>query len=183
MSKYLTGSSDIVALMTLEHQVGVTNRLNATIFQYNRLRRDGFTDSEWTHLDGEIDDLVGYMLFVDEAPLNGPVKGVSPFTQTFPRRGPRDKDGRSLRDFDLQKRIFRYPLSYMVYSSLFDGLPEQVRERVYRRLYDVLTGTVKSPKYGGLSAGDREAVLEILIDTKPNLPTYWTSTPGSVAGD
>ena len=79
VSKYLTGSSDIVALMTLEHQVGVANRLNATTFQYNRLRRDGLTDAEWTHLDGEIDDLVGYMLFVDEAPLNGPVKGVSTY--------------------------------------------------------------------------------------------------------
>jgi len=183
VSKYLTGSSDIVALMTLEHQVGVANRLNATIFQYNRLSRDGLTDAEWTHLDGEIDDLVGYMLFVDEAPLNGPVKGVSSFTQTFARRGPRDKRGRSLRDFDLQKRIFRYPLSYMVYSELFDGLPAQVSERVHRRLYDVLTGTVTSPKYSGLSSADREAIFEILIETKPNLPSYWTAMPGSVAGD
>ena len=176
VSKYLTGSSDIVALMTLEHQVGVANRLNATTFQYNRLRRDGLTDAEWTHLDGEIDDLVGYMLFVDEAPLNGPVKGVSPFTQTFARRGPRDKHGRSLRDFDLQKRIFRYPLSYMVYSELFDGLPAQVSVRVYRRLYDVLTGTITSQKYAGLSSTDREAVLEILIETKSNLPAYWTKS-------
>lgn len=183
LSKYLTGSSDIVALMTLEHQVGVANRLNATAFQYNRLSRDGLTDAEWAHLDGEIDDLVGYMMFVDEAPLNGPVKGVSPFTQTFAQRGPRDKQGRSLRDFDLQKRIFRYPLSYMVYSDLFDGLPQQVSERVYRKLYDVLSGTVLSGKYAALSSVDRQAVLEILIDTKRNLPDYWTSTAGSLAGD
>ncbi len=68
------------------------------------------------------------------------VEGVSTFTKTFPQRGPRDKQGRSLRDFDLEKRLFRYPLSYMVYSEAFDAMPDTVRERLYRRLYDVLTG-------------------------------------------
>ena len=110
--------------MTLEHQVGVANRINATHLSVQpRCKRDGMSDADWTHLDADIDDLVGYMLFVDEAPLTEPVKGVSTFTQTFPQRGPRDKQGRSLRDFDLQTRLFRYPLSYMVYSDLFDGLP------------------------------------------------------------
>ena len=140
VSKYLAGTSDIVALMTLEHQVGTANRLNALTFQYGRAKRDGVSDADWTELDGDIDDLVGYMLFVDEAPLLGPVKGVSAFTLTFPQRGPRDKQGRSLRDFDLQTRLFRHPMSYLVYSDLFDGLPAPVRERVYRRLYDVLAG-------------------------------------------
>lgn len=173
VSKYLTGSSDIVALMTLDHQVGVANRINATSLQYARLKSDGVSDADWAYLDGEIDDLVGYMLFVDEAPLVEPLKGGSSFTQTFPERGPRDKQGRSLRDFDLQKRTFRYPMSYMVYSDLFDSLPAPVLDRVYRRLHDVLSGKDRSPKYAGLSAADRRAVLEILKDTKPNLPSAY----------
>ena len=144
--------------MTLEHQVGVANRLNALTFQYGRAKRDGVSDADWTGLDADIDDLVGYMLFVDEAPLSGPVKGVSAFTLTFPQRGPRDRQGRSLRDFDLQKRIFRYPLSYIVYSDLFDGLPARISERVYRRLYDVLTVRQTAGKYGGLSAAERHAL-------------------------
>jgi len=175
VSKYLTGTSDIVALMTLEHQVGTANRLNALTFQYGRAKRDGVSDADWTELDGDIDDLVGYMLFVDEAPLLGPVKGVSAFTLTFPQRGPRDKQGRSLRDFDLQTRLFRHPMSYMVYSDLFDGLPAPVRERVYRRLYDVLAGKEVNPKYAALSSADRRAIVEILLDTKPNLPAYWNN--------
>jgi hypothetical protein len=173
VSKYLTGTSDIVALTTLAHQVGVANRINATGMQFRRLQGDGLSDADWTYLDGEIDDLVGYMLFVDEAPLREPVKGVSSFTMTFPQRGPRDKQGRSLRDFDLQKRLFRYPMSYMVYSDLFDSLPAPVLDRVYRRLYDVLSGKDRSAKYAALSAEDRRAVLEILRDTKPNLPDSW----------
>ena len=173
VSKYLTGTSDIVALMTLEHQVGMANRLNALTFQYSRAKHDGVSDADWAELDADIDDVVGYMTFVDEAPLLEPVKGVSTFTLTFPERGPRDKQGRSLRDFDLQKRVFRYPLSYMVYSDLFDGLPAPIRERVYRKLYGVLTGTEAGGKYAALSVAERRAVLEILRDTKGNLPDYW----------
>ena len=100
------------------------------------------------------------MLFADEATLRGPVVGVSTFTKTFAARGPRDHQGRSLRDFDLQKRLFKYPLSYMVYSEAFDAMPDQVKDRVYRRLYDVLTGRDQSDKFKRLSADDRRAVLK-----------------------
>ena len=177
VSKYLTGTSDIVALLTLEHQVGSANRLNALTFEYGRARHDGVSSADWTELDKDIDDLVGYMLFLDEAPLLEPVKGVSAFTRTFAQRGPRDKQGRSLRDFDLQTRLFRYPMSYMVYSDLFDGLPAPVRERVYRRLYDVLAGKDINPKQTRLSSADRKAIVEILLDTKPGLPAYWSPDP------
>ena len=119
--------------------------------------------------------MTGYMLFVDEEPLKQPVAGVSTFIKTFAARGPRDAKGRSLRDFDLQKRLFRYPLSYMIYSSAFDGMPDIVRERVYQRVYDVLTGKDKSQTFAGISPADRQAVLEIVRATKPNLPKYWTS--------
>ena len=113
------------------------------------------------------------MLFADEAPLHQPVKGVSTFTETFPKRGPRDKKGRSLRDFDLQKRMFRYPLSYTVYSGIFDSLPDPVRDRVYRRLYEILTGKDNPQKYARISSTDRASILEILRDTRPNLPDYF----------
>jgi hypothetical protein len=174
-SKYLTGTSDIVALVTLEHQVGAANRMNAVTFQYERLKRDGLSDADWTSLDVDIDDLVGYLLFVDEAPLLAPISGVSSFTMTFPQRGPRDSRGRSLRDFDLQTRVFRYPMSYMIYSDVFDGLAAPIADRIYHRLYEILSGEDVSPKYAGLSAADRRSVLEILGDTKPNLPDYWTT--------
>jgi hypothetical protein len=176
VSKYLTGTSDIVALMTLEHQVGVANRINAITYQYRRIKGDGMSPADWNLVDTEIDDLVGYMLFVDEAPLDEPVKGVSTFTRTFSARGPRDSAGRSLRDFDLRTRLFKHRLSYMIYSDFFDAMPQPVLERVYRRLFDVLSGTDVSPKYRGLSSADRAEALEILLETKSNLPDYWTDS-------
>ena len=113
------------------------------------------------------------MLFAAEAPLRAPVEGLSTFAATFPQRGPRDKRGRSLRDFDLDTRLFKYPLSYMIYSAEFDAIAAPLRMQIYQRLYDVLTGKDKSPVFARLSAGDRRAVLEIVRDTKPGLPRFW----------
>src|SRR6185436_13077420 len=101
-------------------------------------------------------------------------EGVSSFTRTFAARGPRDHQGRSLREFDLRTRLFRYPLSYMVYDAAFDALPGPVLEQVYRRLFDVLTGNGDHARtVPGLTRADRRAILEILKDTKSNLPAYW----------
>jgi hypothetical protein len=156
-SRYLTATSDIVALMTLEHQTRMTN----LIIRIGWDARMGMASDK---LDAEIDEMVKYMLFADEEPLKAPVKGVSTFTETFPQRGPRDPKGRSLRDFDLKTRLFRYPLSYMIFSAAFDGLPDQVRDRVYRRLYERLSSD---------SSETGKAILEIVRATKPNLPAYW----------
>src|SRR4030095_15933855 len=111
----------------------------------------------------------------DEIHLNSPIRGESSFMKTFLQRGPHDPKGRSLRDFDLQKRLFRYPLSYMVYSEAFDALPDVVRSTVYQKIYEVLTGKDRSARFAKLSAPDRAAILEILRDTKTTLPAYWRS--------
>jgi hypothetical protein len=160
LNAYLAPTSDIVALMTLEHQTQMV---------------DLITRAGWQARMGEAPDvegLISYMLFAEEQTLAVPIEGVSSFTRTFPERGPRDHRGRSLRDFDLQTRLFRYPLSFLIYSAQFDALPDAVRDRVYRRLYDVLSGD-PNPKFARISAADRKAILEILRDTKPSLPDYW----------
>jgi hypothetical protein len=108
-----------------------------------------------------------------------PVAGVSSFTRTFPQRGPRDKKGRSLRHFDLKTRMFRYPLSYFIYGETFDNLPGVAKDAVYRRLYQVLIGKETGPRYARLAAADRRAILEILRDTKPNLPAYYRDADGT----
>src|SRR5262249_4519813 len=146
------------------------------------IEKDKLDDAATRRLDQAVEEIVTFMLFADEAPLRQPVKGVSTFTETFPRRGPRDKKGRSLRDFDLQKRMFRYPLSYMIYNPIFDQLPDAVRDRVYRRLHQVLTGKDNSPKYARISSSDRANILEILRDTKPNLPNYFKANGEQARG-
>jgi hypothetical protein len=117
--------------------------------------------------------LVKYLLFSGEAKLNEPVHGTSRFAEEFPKQGPRDHKGRSLRDFDLKGRLFRYPCSYLIYSAEFDALPGPVKDYVLRRVWDLLSGKDTGPDFAHLSAADRGAVLEILRDTKANLPAYW----------
>jgi len=170
---YLSPVSDIVALLTLEHQTRMTNLMIRIAWDTRIAMAEGKMEEERPRLEAAIDDMVGYMLFADEAPLTAPVKGASTFSKTFPERGPRDKEGRSLRDFDLQTRLFKYPLSYMIYSKAFDSMPDWDRERIYQRLYDVLTGKNADKKFAKLSAADRRNVLEIVRATKTNLPGYW----------
>jgi len=149
---YLSTTSDIVALITFEHQTQMTNFI--TRLGWKARIGEGSIDSD-------LEAMVKYMLFTEEAPLREPIQGVSSFTKTFPEQGPRDAQGRSLRDFDLETRLFRYPLSYMIYSRAFDALPEPVRTRVYRRLREEL------------GARNRTDIIAIVRGTKKGLPDFW----------
>ena len=101
------------------------------------------------------------------------MQGTSGFAATFSERGPRDSKGRSLRQLDLSTRLLRYPCSYMIYSAQFEKLPPEAKAAVYERLWAVLSGKDKDVRYKHLSAADRRAVLEILRETKPDLPKYF----------
>ena len=139
----LTWSSDITALMVFAHQMRVMNLL--------------------AHPDNE-KELADALLFVDEAPLPGPIQGSSGFAERFAAAGPSDHLGRSLRQFDLKRRLMRYPCSYMIYTPAFDALPAAIKETVYRRMWSTLSRQ---------ETGDSEAVIEILRDTKKDLPAYF----------
>jgi len=117
--------------------------------------------------------LVDYLLFVDEVPLPGRVRGTSNFAETFSAEGLRDSKGRSLKRLDLDGRLMRYPCSYMIYSEAFDALPPAAIDAVYRRMWEVLSGQEKGNRYVRLSLTDRQAIVEILRETKKNLPDYF----------
>jgi hypothetical protein len=118
---------------------------------------------------------VKYLLFSGETRLTDRVRGTSNFAAEFARRGPRDRRGRSLREFDLQTRLFKYPCSYLIYSPAFDALPAPVKDYVLQRLGDVLNGKDTSPDFAHLTAADRQAIREILLDTRPDLSAHWKS--------
>jgi len=120
-------------------------------------------------LDKEGKEIVDYLLFVDEARISSPVHGTAGFEEKFAAQGPFDRKGRSLRQFDLSHRMMRYPCSYMIYSKAFDGLPEVAKDAIYRRIWRVLSGETPSR----LSDGDRRAIVEILRETKKDLPQYF----------
>src|SRR5690606_33373350 len=117
-------------------------------------------------------DLVDYLLFADEAPLPGPVAGASGFAEVFAAAGPRDARGRSLRDLDLQSRLLTYRCSYMIYTPAFDALPATARDAVYARLWAVLSGAAPDSRVQ-LPADERQAIVEILRDTRDGLPAYF----------
>jgi hypothetical protein len=185
-SRYLSPHSDIIALLVLEHQVGMLNRLARAAMEtrmalhYEREINKALgrpenepSESARSRIRGVGDAVVRYMLFAEEVRLTDRVKGTSTFASDFAARGPRDSKGRSLRDFDLKTRLFRFPCSYLVYSRAFDSLPSAVKEHVYQRLWEILASGQAKSGDPVLSIDDREAIVEILRDTKPDLPEFW----------
>jgi hypothetical protein len=164
--------SDVVAQLVLAHQTNMTNLITRTGWEARLLAAKPTTDAS-ARLAEAANDLVDYLLFIDEAPLVGPVKSTSGFTERFAKAGPRDVQGRSLRDFDLRRRLFQFPCSYMIYTPAFDAMPSLARDAVYGRMWEVLSGREKQPRYRALSLADRRAIVEILRATKPGLPDYF----------
>lgn len=174
---YLSPHSDVVALLVFDHQLRMMNLLTRIGWQARTLAHDGRSEAAiLTGLRDIATETVDYMLFVDEAPLSG-VSGTSGFAASFSTRGPRDSKGRSLRDLDLKQRLFTHPCSYMIYSDAFEQLPPAAKRAIYARLWDVLSGAVRAPKYARLSAVDRDGIIEILRETKKDLPASFSSRP------
>ena len=184
---YLSPHSDIVALMVLEHQTRMQNLITRVAFETRmavasqiaidkELKRPGGELNEGTkrRIHAAADELAAYMLFAGETPIESKIAGTSDFAAEFTKEGPRDHKGRSLRQLELTRRMFQYPCSYLIYSEAFDNLPDPARDRVYQRLWEVLTGKDTSPAFAHLSMADRHAIFEILLETKRGLPGYWS---------
>jgi hypothetical protein len=191
-SGYLSGHSDLVALMVLEHQADAQNLITRANFATRQALQNQQTlnrelhepaDTVWESTKSRIksasEALVEYLLFSGEAELTHRVQGTSGFAEEFARRGPRDRQGRSLRDFDLERRIFKFPCSYLIYSASFQALPADAKDYVLRRMWEILSGQDQSKQFAHLTPSDRQAILEILRDTLPNLPDSWQAKPGS----
>jgi hypothetical protein len=167
---YLSLNSDLVALLVLEHQAKMLNLLTRVGWE----SRIGEKESGRT-VQQAAAELVDYLLFVDEAPLPGPIAGTTKFAEVFSSQGPRDSRGRSLRDLSLETRLLRYPCSYLIYSAPFDGLPAAAKAAVYARMWEILSGQERDRRYAVLTAADRQAITEILTETKPEVAEYFAT--------
>ena len=186
VSGYPTPYSDIAALMVLEHQTHMTNLLVRTgwefrVADYERRATRGLfaaprREAGDPTLRRAVRDLVDYLLLVDEAPLTDRIVGTSGFVEGFEARGPFDRRGRSLRQLALDRRMFRYPCSYLIYGAAFDALPADARRAVYRRMWQVLSGSDPDPKYGRLARSERQDIVDILRETKPAVAPYFGRT-------
>ena len=169
-AKTLTTGSDITALMVLQHQAHM----------HNYIARLNFETQQMTAMYGHIrylkpqtDAFLRCLLFTEEAPLTAPVEGSAEFVRDFTAAAPRDRLGRSLRDLDLRTRLFKYPCSFLIYAPAFDALPPVMRDSILARLHAILTGEDHDPQFAKIAEPDRRAILEILRETKPNLPDSW----------
>lgn len=195
VSNYLRPTSDIVALMVLEHQTAVHNVLTAASFRtrqaIHRHREilkalgepecDELSGSALSVANSQAEKVVRHLLFCDEAPLpEGGIEGDTAFIDAFRRNRRPDPDGDSLKDFQLLTRLFKNRCSYMIHSPAFDALPDPVREIVYRRLWEVLSGEDDSEVFAHLGASERSRIVDILRATREGLPEYWTATDPAV---
>lgn len=182
VANYLTPHSDLVALMVLEHQVEMHNKIAKAAFEtrtalyqqadFDRVlnrKTEGLSDSTYRRIQLACEPLLRYLFFSNEAKLTEKIAGTSSFAEEFAARGPKDGKGRSLREFDLETRLFKYPCSYLIYSRAMDGLPAEAKEYVYRRVREVLDGSDRSSEFSHLGAEERSAIREILEATKPEL--------------
>ena len=178
VTPYLGAHSDIVALLVAEHQVTVQNLITLVAYRVrNRLHVDqqaglppGEMSPRTTRLvEGLGESLVRALLFVGTPRFQDPIEGTATFAADFMAGGRRDTQGRSLRDLDLRTRLFRHPLSYLIHSPEYDALPAQARAYVDGRILSILRGEEGGRDFSHLSAGDREAILSILRDTKPEI--------------
>ena len=180
---YRTLSSDIAAHLVLTHQAGMTNLLTRAAWEARAgdpsLHSGNPASPEEESrmrvvMSGIASEVVDYLLFVDEARLTDRVKSASGFAERFSATGPKDRRGRSLHELDLTRRLMKYPCSYLIYSPAFDALPPLAKDSIYKRMWDVLSGQETDPRYRtALSLADRQAIVEILRDTKKDLPPYF----------
>ena len=183
---YPTTTSDLVALLVLEHQAHVQNVLAAAGYESRRALYDRAALNEAlgnepgarlrsteTRLAAAARRVVEALLMVGEPDLPGAVAERSAFAQSFEARGVLDDDGRSLRELDLDERLFRYPLSYLIHSPSFDGLPAELRERVWLELWLVLQGVRDDEAFDHLNKRDKAALYAHLSQTRDDLPSFW----------
>jgi hypothetical protein len=170
---YPSRDSDIAALMVFDHQMHAINLLTRLNWEARVAALNGGVDFSAGALRALVDELTDYLLFVDEVAPPARITPRPGFAERFTAAGPSDRQGRSFRQLDLDTRLLRYPCSYMVHAQAFDHLPRAAREAVYERMWSILSGRDARAQYSHLSAADRRAIVEILRDTKTDLPEFF----------
>jgi hypothetical protein len=173
-SRYPVRTSDILPHLLLEHQNGFANRVSKAAYKtrsYLAADGDRLSSAHAADLDAEAENVVRYLLFVDEAPLPaGGVEGDPDFKRDFLAGRRVTADGLSLKDLDLRTRMFRHRCSYMIYSEVFRGLPAEFKRRVYARLEQILTAPQPVTGYEMLPPAERRAIHGILKATLADYP-------------
>jgi len=168
---YPSPLSDVASLMMFDHQMHAMNLLTRLHWEARVMATGASHAGGGPALQARVDELADYLLFVGEAPLALAVTPREGLAERIASAVPRDRQGRSFAQFDLETRLMKYPCSYMIYSPAFEGLPATIRQAVYRRLHAILRDPGPDPRYGHLTAPTRAAILAILRETVPDFVT------------
>ena len=172
VTSYLMPTSDVVALLVLEHQTKMHNLINAASMNYRRsvyfmkiLNPDAdLTNGSSSDIaENGAKDIVNYLFFKDEVDLGDGVEGDAKFQQAFVKRFPKSKEGDSLAEFRLYGRIFKNRCSYMVYSDAFKAMPSLLKQKVIARMKRVVAGEEEGFEY--IKKSELKRIDEILSDT------------------
>ncbi len=167
---YPTATSDVVALLVLAHETQVTNLIARAGWEARVADAEPSADATAQGPRGGPGARRRACSSSTRRRCRGRCAAPSAFAEWFAAQGPRDARGRSLRDLDLRTRLLRHPLSYLIYGDAFNALPASARTVVYARVSDVLSGRDNRKITQHLTAADRQAILQILRDTKADLP-------------
>ncbi len=125
-------------------------------------------------LHGLADELVRYLLFADEAKFPAGGIRVDPqYREDFLADRKEASNGISLKDLDLETRIFKHPCSYLIHSDVFQATSDLFKQRVYQVLGEALSIEKPNPDFAYLSVTEKEAIRGILRETLSDLPGGW----------
>ena len=172
------------ALLVFDHQVTMHHRLVEAAYRARQSLFDSKLDPEETDvsklskgrstdefLEGR-DKVVDYLLFRDETPI--PKVSCAPaFQRAFAANRIADSRKRSLKDLRLDGRIFENRCSYMIYSPTFDQFPPMLKGAIYARIHEILTSPKPVEGFDYLGKNEKRRILEILDETKEDLPPGW----------
>ena len=164
--------------MLFDHQMHAINLLTRLNWETRVAAASAQANLDSGLLRDLVDELTDYLLFVGEVAPPARFVPRAGFAERFAAAGPRDRLGRSLRQLDLDTRLLRYPCSYLIYTAAFESLPSPARNAVYLRMWAVLAGQDRRPEYSHLSVSDRRAIVDIIRDTKRDLPDVWRRSIG-----
>ena len=178
---HLRGDSDLVALLVLEHQCRMHNRIHQAnqdvlraIWLHDQLHPGEPADAPGTTAAETITrcagQLVEGLLFTDETDLGEEIAGGSEFARRFSESGPRDPEGHTLRELRLHHRLFKYRCSHMIHSPSFAGLSPALRRTTLLRLAEALGGEEPGGPAAHLAPGERRRIASHLAATLPGWP-------------
>jgi hypothetical protein len=176
-ARYPVATSDILPQLLHEHQAGFVNRVAEASYRARTYLHAGNGQLSAEHaveLDKQARILTRYLLFADEAPLPvGGAEGDTAFKSDFARNRRIAANGLSLKDLDLGARLFKHRCSYMIYSSVFEGLPGAMKERIYQCLDAALSVEKPGEEYAYLPVEEKRAIRRVLKETMTGLPSGW----------